>query len=159
MRYRGLLLILVMLVPCIAPGTRALARPADVPRLPLYIVRGPDNALWFTELKANRIGRITTTGHATEYSLPTPQSGPTGITVGSDGALWFTELYADRIGRLDPKTGAVREYPIPRRGFAPYQITTGPDGALWFTGAQATGLTRVPASSTSTIPSIAPHWA
>lgn len=34
---------------------------------PLGIAAGPDGALWFTELYANKIGRITTTGVLTEF--------------------------------------------------------------------------------------------
>jgi streptogramin lyase len=107
------------------------------------MVRGPDNALWFTEHGAGRLGRITANGVVTEYRLPTSRSGPAGITLGHDGALWFTEDFADRIGRLDPRTGNVREYVLPHRGFRPYQIVAGPDGALWFTGSNFTGVERL----------------
>jgi streptogramin lyase len=51
-----------------------------------------------TEFLGNKIGRITTTGEFSEFPLPTPDSGPCGITVGSDGAVWFTER--DKIGRI-----------------------------------------------------------
>jgi hypothetical protein len=44
--------------------------------------------------RANQIGRITTEGTITEYPIPTPDSGPNGITAGPDGALWFTESCA-----------------------------------------------------------------
>ena len=37
---------------------------------PVGIASGPDGALWFTELAANRIGRITTSGSLTEYPVP-----------------------------------------------------------------------------------------
>ena len=64
------------------------------------ITAGPDGALWFTEYSANRIGRITTAGVITEYTVPTASSKPYGIAVGPDGALWFTESNADKIGRI-----------------------------------------------------------
>lgn len=79
---------------------------------PLWIVTGPDGALWFTEaapvptannnlvFTGNKIGRITTSGAITEFTLPTAGSGPAIITVGPDGALWFTEATANKIGRL-----------------------------------------------------------
>ena len=63
------------------------------------IANGPDGALWFTDL-SNKIGRITPTGQVTEYTIPTADSMPLGITAGSDGALWFTENAAGRIGRI-----------------------------------------------------------
>ena len=64
----------------------------DVPgtgRVPTDIVLGPDGHLWFTEEAGNRIGRILATpqsgspvGTVTEFLIPTPNSGPTGITLG-----------------------------------------------------------------------------
>ena len=69
-----------------------------------------------------------------EYSLPTPNSGPVGITSGTDGALWFTEGYGNKIGRIDPGTHIVAEYPIPTpNSGAAMGITSGSDGAIWFT--------------------------
>src|SRR5438552_3803240 len=68
---------------------------------PYGIVAGPDGALWFTELFANKIGRITTSGAITEYAIPPLNFGggtPNDITAGPDGALWFGET--TNIGRI-----------------------------------------------------------
>ncbi|OAF12442.1 hypothetical protein AYJ54_06330 [Bradyrhizobium centrolobii] len=78
---------------------------------PWGITTGPDGALWFTEascirrpgsrcIVGNKIGRITTTGSVTEFTVPSDGSGPHSITTGPDGALWFTEYYGGRVGRL-----------------------------------------------------------
>jgi virginiamycin B lyase len=67
---------------------------------PWGITTGPDGALWFTEFDGNKIGRITTDGVITDYTIPTAASGPFWITLGSDGALWFTEQQGNKIGRL-----------------------------------------------------------
>src|SRR5437660_1059472 len=69
---------------------------------PTTIVAGPDGALWFTELSANKIGRLTTGGAFTEFTVPTAGSGPNGLVSGPDGALWFTEFLAagNKIGRI-----------------------------------------------------------
>jgi virginiamycin B lyase len=77
---------------------------------PWGITSGPDGALWFTECcnqhpgsgttPGNKIGRITTNGKITEFTLPTGSMGPFGITAGPDGALWFSE--AGKIGRFVP---------------------------------------------------------
>jgi streptogramin lyase len=110
--------------------------------LPAGITSGPDGALWFTEFKANKIGRIDPATHiVTEYPIPTPQSGVAeGITSGSDGAIWFTEggtgdtdNGANQIGRIDPITHQITEYPTLSQGSGPALIVSGPDGALWFT--------------------------
>ena len=69
-----------------------------------------------------------------EYTIPTSNSGPIGITSGPDGALWFLEYSANQIGRIDPATHAITKYAIPTRGSgATVGITSGPDGAVWFT--------------------------
>jgi virginiamycin B lyase len=78
---------------------------------PWGITTGPDGALWFTEascvreqssrcIVGNKIGRITTAGAVTEFTIPSDGSGPHSITTGPDGALWFTEYYGNRVGRL-----------------------------------------------------------
>ena len=56
------------------------------------ITAGPDGALWFTEYNGNVIGRITTAGVFTEYTLPQGGSEPFWITTGPDGNLWFTDM-------------------------------------------------------------------
>src|SRR5712692_3565672 len=42
------------------------------------IIKGPDGAFWFTEVNTNKIGRITTAGVFTEYTLLAPRSRPEG---------------------------------------------------------------------------------
>jgi len=99
---------------------------------PTSITSGPDGALWFTGPNSpNLIGRITTSGSVTEYSLPTSGSQPYGITSGSDGNLWFTENNANQIGSITT-SGDITEYSLPTSGSLPWYITSGPDGALWF---------------------------
>ena len=39
----------------------------------------------------NKLGRITTAGVITEYSVPTGGSQPLGVALGPDGNIWFTE--------------------------------------------------------------------
>jgi virginiamycin B lyase len=104
------------------------------------ITSGPDGALWFTEAGVSAIGRITTAGEYTQYSLGTV-SLPWGITTGPDGALWFTD-FADKIWRMTTG-GALAQYPVPTSGSWPYTITPGPDGALWFTEFNASKIGRI----------------
>jgi hypothetical protein len=101
---------------------------------PSGITAGADGNLWFTEVKGNRIGRITPSGVVTEFSAGiTPNSNPVGITAGADGNLWFTENLGNRIGRITP-SGVVTEFSAgitPNSG--PLRIAAGADGNLWFT--------------------------
>jgi virginiamycin B lyase len=53
--------------------------------------------LWFTELGAGKIGRMTTAGAVTDFRIPRTA---TDVAAGSDGALWFTDPLGGRIGRI-----------------------------------------------------------
>lgn len=109
--------------------------PIENHRAPLDIIDGPDGALWFSENFADKIGRITTSGVITEYTIPTAGAGPAGMTVGPDGAIWFSETNTDKIGRITT-AGVIDEFTLPPDpdGFhRPEGIVTGPDGNLWFT--------------------------
>jgi virginiamycin B lyase len=102
------------------------------------IAAGPHGALWFTGIGDSvgndepKIGRITTSGAITEFSIGNAMSQPAGITAGPDGALWFTDPETNSIGRMTT-TGSVTEYPLPTASSGPNFIAEGPDGALWFT--------------------------
>jgi virginiamycin B lyase len=115
------------------------------------ITAGPDGNLWFTEILASRVGRITPAGVVTEFSAGITGS-PEEITAGPDSNLWFTEPSKqnepDQIGRITP-AGVVTEFsagltskvldgtnidgsPLVN-GAAPQGIAAGRDGNLWFT--------------------------
>ena len=67
------------------------------------ITKGPDGNLWFTEFQyggTGKIGRITTAGTISDFTLPTSGNGPTSITFGTDRTLWFIEVeFADPYGK------------------------------------------------------------
>src|SRR5262249_4122924 len=98
---------------------------------PSAITAGPEGNLWFTEGKANQIGRITPAGTVTEFPLA-GHSGPAEITAGPAGNLWFTGKGGSRIGRITP-AGTMPEFLLPPEGPQPGGITGGPDGNLSFT--------------------------
>jgi virginiamycin B lyase len=99
--------------------------------LPQRITLGPDGALWFTELGANLIGRVTVDGTLTEYAAP---GGPVGIaTVPGDDGLWYVEFNGDKIGRMSTDGTVTNEFAIPSPASAPLQIAGGPSRTVWFT--------------------------
>jgi virginiamycin B lyase len=121
---------------------------------------GPDGNLWFpekspfAELRGFRegkgIGRITSSGAITEFSLPA--AGPIlgTLTVGPDGNLWFPELHGSQIGMITP-TGSVTEFPVPSASFGTLSaLTVGPDGDLWFNDGSA-GIGRITPSGAITV--------
>jgi virginiamycin B lyase len=61
---------------------------------------GSDGALWFAETAANKIGKVTTDGHFSEFAIPTVGSAPFGIVAGLNGHVWFTEFSGNKIGDI-----------------------------------------------------------
>jgi virginiamycin B lyase len=114
------------------------------------IAAGSDGALWFADNAGSTnvhcfafpsgcnlpgVGRISTAGAVTEYTLPASPNGfgdPQAITSGPDGALWFTDGQGN-IGRITTAGAATRYSPGGTGMGLGWGITTGPDGALWFT--------------------------
>ena len=67
-----------------------------------------------------------------EFSTPSPNSAPSGITTGVDGNVWFTENSAGKIGVINPATHKISEFKIAPTS-TPFAITSGSDGNIWFT--------------------------
>ncbi len=69
---------------------------------PTDICVGQDGNLWFIASdapnNANYLGRLTTAGGLTEYSIP--QEAGSSITSGSDGNVWFTYRFTPTIARF-----------------------------------------------------------
>jgi virginiamycin B lyase len=91
------------------------------------ITRGPDGAMWFTQLYPARIGRIGADGSVDWFSAGISHA-PVGITSAPDGNLWFAEPNG-AVGRITP-AGSVTEFAKART--QPVEITAGRDGNLWF---------------------------
>jgi virginiamycin B lyase len=103
---------------------------------PFGITVGPDDNIWFTEIGANKIGRLTRNGALTEWPV-VGALGLRGICAGPDGRLWFACGSSDRIGRITTN-GVIRLFDIPHPPWpfrVPWAITPAPDGtSLWFVG-------------------------
>ncbi|MCC9076240.1 hypothetical protein FKZ61_008970 [Litorilinea aerophila] len=110
-----------------------------------------DDAVWFTQRGANKLGRIDVNSQAlTEYAIPTPNSEPMGIARAPDGTLWFTQRGANQLGRFDPTTQTFQAYPLPGNLFTTTEprlreILVKNNNEIWFTapGAGAVGNYRV----------------
>ena len=96
-----------------------------------YIAAGQDGNLWFTQPNANRIGRMTTSGSASSFSVPTMFATPWQIAPGKDGAVWFTETGGGQIGRAAPD-GTITEYAVNNLS-GNSAILAAADGTLWVT--------------------------
>jgi virginiamycin B lyase len=112
--------------------TRGKVKSYTVGTGPFSICVGPDGALWFAEEGSQAIGRLTTRGAYTDYSLNDRYARPVGIAAGPDGALWFTDAGGPTaIGRMT-MSGKIKRFQIPGDPSVE-QITPGPDAAMWFT--------------------------
>ncbi len=116
------------------------------------LIPGPDGALWFTTRQS--VGRVTTSGSVTLYSVPGAMTNlnattADNIVVASDGALWFPGYTGSGpsaglktgsyIGRVTT-AGVFKTYPV-QPSFPSchsgdtvpsFQVASGPDGAIWF---------------------------
>jgi hypothetical protein len=99
--------------------------------------------LWFTEF-GGKIGRITTTGQVTEFSVGlTPGGSPAGITSGPDGNLWFTESSGNRLGAINT-VGQITEFSAGiSANSSPFEITSGPGDTIWFTELDGNRIARL----------------
>jgi streptogramin lyase len=119
---------------------------------PLDVTAGPDGNLWFTELSASRVGRITPAGQITDWSNGAGvslDSQPRGIAAGPDGNLWFVES-PGRIGRITTRAQATEFSAGITPGSGPESIALGPDGNLWFTELKGNRIGRITPAGAAT---------
>src|SRR5262245_55389529 len=85
-------------------------------QIPTDITAGPNGALWFTypkstpPLNGGQIGRITTAGAKTFFTIPWV-GDPEAITTGPDGNLWFADHVASALGRVTT-AGVMTKFPV-----------------------------------------------
>ncbi len=124
--------------PLPTPASREFARPSA-------ISPGPEGEMWFVLAEAKKIGRISSSGQTSLFSV---RQEPHGISDGPEGDIWFTELFSgcnneaevmgSKIGRISA-TGHLSEFPLPSTFSDPFALTAGPDGNLWFFGSYGPG--------------------
>ncbi|HEV3090389.1 MAG TPA: hypothetical protein VGX91_02990 [Candidatus Cybelea sp.] len=119
---------------------------------PNGITVGPDNALWFAESNGT-VGRMTTKGKVTHFTVAASNATLQGIVTGPDGRLWVTEYVvggsrlANAVIALSTD-GTYKTYDTGsgRYGAGPDFICVGPDKALWFAEAGNDALGRMTTS-------------
>jgi virginiamycin B lyase len=116
--------------------------PAPPGGVPVNIITGPDQNLWFTDQSIDSVVQMTTTGSYVAFPIPTQGSTPSGIASGPDGNLWFAEANGNNIGRLT-LNGDFTEFPLLTPGADPTNITVGSDGNIWFVEEFANNIGRI----------------
>lgn len=108
--------------------------PSSAPR---GIAPGPDENLWFVNGGTNTVGKITTGGSITEYSIGGGAgSGPMGIAKGPDGNLWFSLGTASSRVEKITTSGTTTKYELSKTMNFGREIASGPDGNVWFTATE-----------------------
>ena len=73
----------------------------------------------------------------TEWTVPTPASGPLALTLDQSGACcWFLEYYGNKLGHLDANTNTFQEWTIPTSTSNPFDLaftSNGGSPSLWGT--------------------------
>ena len=68
---------------------------------------GSDGNLWFTTYGNNQLGKITTAGAISEFTLPGSSDPnatgiqPNDLSQSADGAIWYVDAYEPDIGKID----------------------------------------------------------
>ncbi|MGV0799546.1 virginiamycin B lyase, partial [Mycolicibacterium elephantis] len=85
-----------------------------------------DDAVWFTEIAAEKLGRIPIHDAIQEIDLP---GKPHAVVADPGDGVWVTLWGAHQIARVSGD-GEIVTIDLPR-GSEPHGVTIGPDGAPW----------------------------
>jgi streptogramin lyase len=101
---------------------------------PAGIDIAPDGSVWFTEMAADKIGRLTPAHQFEEYPIDDADVGAYGIAVQNDKYVWFGESKTGTIKRLSVAGGTFLRAWLPDADGYPYAllIDAGRD-YLWLT--------------------------
>lgn len=101
---------------------------------------GPNKELWYLTFSGPDIGKMTTSGKATNYNVGA--YGGFGLAVGSDGRIWFPDPGNKRIGAIKSDGTGLKYY---SRGLIgqPFNIVAASDGNLYFSTATTATIGRI----------------
>jgi virginiamycin B lyase len=132
-----------------------------LPSAPNELALDRQGTVWFTELNADRLGRLDPhTGRMQHYPLAAQKSvqtiDPYGVAVDPQGMIWFTEMGTGHIGRLDPNTGRMRFFTTPGLNLQPMEIASDTRGTIWVTSFSGNLLLRLDPRTGAFTPYYAP---
>jgi virginiamycin B lyase len=93
---------------------------------PVGIAATHDDAVWFTEILAEKIGRIPLDDAIQEIDLP---GKPHAVVADPDDGVWVSLWGADQLARISGD-GEIVTIDLPP-GSEPHGLAIGPDGGLW----------------------------
>jgi DNA-binding beta-propeller fold protein YncE len=100
--------------------------------------------VWFTDARTNSIGKLDIRDGKIELiNVPTPSSGPMGITLSPDGKnIWFTEITGNKISSLNIESSTILEYPTGEES-GPTLLTFDSTGISWVTQSYSNNILQV----------------
>lgn len=84
-----------------------------------------------------------------EFTIPTANSQPNGITIGFNGFLYLAETNGNNIAKMTTG-GAFTEYNVPTLGAGPFDVVATSDGSIWFTEKNASQIGKLLTDTTFT---------
>jgi virginiamycin B lyase len=126
--------------PSSSPSYAQYAVPAGSE--PYGVAAGPDGNVWFTEVHAGNVAKITPSGTITEYAVPNSCYSvigpyPQGITSGPNGDVWVAAPACGVVDSISTSGTLQHSYSEPATGYCslpePTWMATGPDANVWFT--------------------------
>jgi streptogramin lyase len=119
----------------------------DAPTLPVPygIDVGPDGGIWFSQLNAQRIGRLDPESGDIRL-VDTPFSAPRRLRFDSRGNLWIPGFSSSVLARFDPRSGAFQTWSLPTEPAGtetPYALNVDRrTDTVWICGTQSDTLIR-----------------
>jgi sugar lactone lactonase YvrE len=100
--------------------------------------------IWFTDARTNSIGKLDIrNGKIDLVNIPTPNSGPMGITLSPDGkTIWFTEITGNKTASMDVESKRILEYPTGKES-GPTLLTFDSVGMLWVTQSYSNDILQI----------------
>ena len=100
----------------------------------IFLAIDSSGNIWFPMFSTDTLGMFNPTTHTfTQWTVPTPDSGPWDIDIDHNGNIWFTEHYVNQIGEFNPATQTFTEVATPTADSQPYGITVDSENNIWFT--------------------------
>jgi virginiamycin B lyase len=114
---------------------------------PLGLAVDSAGRAWYTEAPKQKIGRASSDGTITAFSLETPVARLGRLAIAPDGAVWFAEASLVSVTHL--KDGRLRRHivgsltPTAPLDAAPFGVAVAHDGTVWATLPNANKLLRI----------------
>ena len=110
--------------------------------MPYGIDIAPNGDVWFTQLNADRIGRVDPDTFEVTV-VDNPFTAPRRIRFDSQGNLWIPGFSSSLLSRFNPQTGEFKSYPLPIEPLGtetPYALNVDRTDTVWICGTNSDSL-------------------